>query len=256
MNVRRALFAAALIAGTLAPSAASAQKDRFIDALIAFRTALGGTFGDEGPQLESALRDMASSLAVWDREAAAAEAELRGGLPGASSEDRLRRRIALASLMLDRDRWAEALEMLHVAAAENRDRSFVFLARGRVRDKVGDVAGAVRDLKRAWELERGNAVKAYLLVTRGLAAGLLEDPGPPLDALLAAQQAATGDAPTGFMEIGLLRDRAEWPVFAPAAYVEGFAIQVGSIWVAITILVAVVFGLWKLVKIIWVAFSN
>jgi hypothetical protein len=40
------------------------------------------------------------------------------------------------------------------------------------------------------------------------------------------------------------------------AYVEGFAIQVGSIWVAIPILVAVVFGLWKLVKIIWVAFSN
>ena len=39
-------------------------------------------------------------------------------------------------------------------------------------------------------------------------------------------------------------------------YVEGFAIQVGSIWVAIPILVAVVFGLWKLVKIVWAAFSN
>jgi len=40
------------------------------------------------------------------------------------------------------------------------------------------------------------------------------------------------------------------------AYVESFAIQVGSIWVAIPILVAVVFGLWKLVKIVWAAFSN
>ena len=40
------------------------------------------------------------------------------------------------------------------------------------------------------------------------------------------------------------------------AYVEGFAIQVGSIWVAIPILIAVVFGLWKLVKIVWAAFSN
>ena len=29
------------------------------------------------------------------------------------------------------------------------------------------------------------------------------------------------------------------------AYVEGFAIQVGSIWVAIPILVAVVFGVWN-----------
>jgi hypothetical protein len=40
------------------------------------------------------------------------------------------------------------------------------------------------------------------------------------------------------------------------AYVEGFAIQVGSIWVAIPILVAVVFGLWKLVKIVRAGFSH
>ena len=40
------------------------------------------------------------------------------------------------------------------------------------------------------------------------------------------------------------------------AYVEGFATQVGSIWVAIPILVAVVFGLWKLAKIIRAALSN
>jgi hypothetical protein len=40
------------------------------------------------------------------------------------------------------------------------------------------------------------------------------------------------------------------------AYVEDFAIQVGSIWVAIPILVAVVFGLWKLVKIVRAGFSN
>jgi len=40
------------------------------------------------------------------------------------------------------------------------------------------------------------------------------------------------------------------------AYVGGFAIQIGSVWVAIPILVAVVFGLWKLGKIIWAAISN
>jgi hypothetical protein len=40
------------------------------------------------------------------------------------------------------------------------------------------------------------------------------------------------------------------------AYVEGFAIQVGSVWVVIPILVAVVLGLWKLGKIIWTAISN
>lgn len=40
------------------------------------------------------------------------------------------------------------------------------------------------------------------------------------------------------------------------AYVEGFALQVGSIWVVIPILVAVVFGIWKLAKMVWGAFSN
>ena len=39
-------------------------------------------------------------------------------------------------------------------------------------------------------------------------------------------------------------------------YVDDFVVQVGSIWVAIPILVAVVFGLWKLVKIIWAALSH
>jgi tetratricopeptide (TPR) repeat protein len=222
MNVRRALFAATLVTATLAPSAASAQKDRFVDALIAFRTALGGTYGDEGPQLEAALQRMASSLAAWDREAAAAEAELRSGLSGAPSEDRLRRRIALASLMLDRDRWAEALADLDAAVAENRDRASVYLARGLVRDRAGDNVGAVRDFERAWELDRGDPVKAYLHVTHGLATGTLDDPSPPLDALRAAHRAAATSAPRGFMEIGLLRDRAEWPVLAPAAYAEGF----------------------------------
>jgi len=40
------------------------------------------------------------------------------------------------------------------------------------------------------------------------------------------------------------------------AYVEGFAIQVGSIWVAIPILIAVVFSFWKLAKIVWAAISH
>jgi hypothetical protein len=41
-----------------------------------------------------------------------------------------------------------------------------------------------------------------------------------------------------------------------AAFVHDSATQVGSIWVAIPILVVVVFGLWKIGKIIWAAFSN
>lgn len=38
-------------------------------------------------------------------------------------------------------------------------------------------------------------------------------------------------------------------------YVEGFAFQI-PIWVAVVILIAVGFGLWKLAKIVWAAISN
>ena len=224
MNLRRASAAVVLVAVSLFPSTASAQKDRFIDALIAFRTALGGTYGDEGPQLEAALEGMTSSLAAWDRDTAAAEATLRSGLVDASPEDQVRRRIALASLMLDRDRWADALAHLDAAVAANPGGAPVYLARGHVREITGDAVRAARDFQRAWELDRDDSVKAYLLVTRGLATGALDNPGPPLDALLAAQRAATRDAAPGFLEVGLLRDRADWPVLAPAAYVEGFAL--------------------------------
>ena len=40
------------------------------------------------------------------------------------------------------------------------------------------------------------------------------------------------------------------------AFVQSSATQVGSIWVAIPILVVVVLGLWKIAKIIRAALSN
>ena len=61
MNLRRASVSVVLIVVGLFPATASAQKDRFVGALVAFRTALGGTYGDEGPRLEAALEDMDSS---------------------------------------------------------------------------------------------------------------------------------------------------------------------------------------------------
>jgi len=224
MNLRRASVSVVLIVVGLFPATASAQKDRFVGALVAFRTALGGTYGDEGPRLEAALEDMASSLEVWDRSTAAAEADLRSGLLAAPPAEQLRRQIALASLMLDRDRWADALVHLDAAVTASPGGAPVHLARGLVREMAGDVAGAASDFQRAWELDGSDPVTAYLLVTRGLATGALEDPAPVIEALMAAQRVATRESTTGFVELGLLRDRAEWPVLAPAAYVEGFTL--------------------------------
>ena len=53
---RRSVTAACAVALLLAlPVRAAAQKSAFIDAFIAFHTALPGTYGDEGPQVIAAL---------------------------------------------------------------------------------------------------------------------------------------------------------------------------------------------------------
>lgn len=39
-------------------------------------------------------------------------------------------------------------------------------------------------------------------------------------------------------------------------YVQDFAIQFFPTWVAVVILIAVVFGLWKLAKIVWASISK
>jgi len=40
------------------------------------------------------------------------------------------------------------------------------------------------------------------------------------------------------------------------AYVHGFATQLFPTWLAVVILIALAFGLWKLAKIVWAAISN
>jgi hypothetical protein len=75
---RRCVTAAWAIALLLAlPVRAAAQKSTFIDAFIAFHSALPGTYGDEGPQVTAALDRMAVTLDSWERSNREAEAALR-----------------------------------------------------------------------------------------------------------------------------------------------------------------------------------
>jgi hypothetical protein len=55
----------ALVLG--ASTAASAQKVAFVDAFVAFHSALFGTYGDEGPEVTAALERMSASLDVWEQ---------------------------------------------------------------------------------------------------------------------------------------------------------------------------------------------
>ena len=66
-----------MLAVLLAPSPALAQRDQFIEHLVAFQTLLAGRYGDEGPRVEDHLESMAAAVAVWDEASRVAEDELR-----------------------------------------------------------------------------------------------------------------------------------------------------------------------------------
>ena len=59
-----AIVATALLC---APPPASAQKETFVEGLVALTTALSGRYGDEGPRARAALDAMSRALTEWDR---------------------------------------------------------------------------------------------------------------------------------------------------------------------------------------------
>jgi len=95
-----------------APSAAVAQRDPFFSALVKFHTSSAGLYGDEGPQLTAHLEAMSTALARWDAEIRDAERELRSRLTAADVQTQLQIHTLLASLYIERGRFADALREL------------------------------------------------------------------------------------------------------------------------------------------------
>jgi len=73
--VRAVAVSLALLLG--ASTVASAQKAAFVDAFVAFHSALFGTYGDEGPDVTAALERMSASLDLWEQSRRETEAQLR-----------------------------------------------------------------------------------------------------------------------------------------------------------------------------------
>ena len=91
------------------PSNAVAQRDAFFSSLVSFYKTLGGTYGDEGPQLVAHLQELSTALERWNDEIRAAEQQLRPQLNGADAQTALQVHTLLASLYMERGRFDEAL---------------------------------------------------------------------------------------------------------------------------------------------------
>jgi tetratricopeptide (TPR) repeat protein len=222
----RALTCIVLLLG--APGVAAAQRDAFIDSAIAFRLSLAGTYGDEGPQILAHLDQMATSLAIWDRALELGVTDLREELAHAPAARALVLHRHLASLFVERQHLDDALAELDAAmvlALTPEETASLLLFRGLVHQAAGASHDARQDVRQAWALDPRDLITAYLAFDRdGVPAS--DGSAPQMDTLLELLLDALTpprDRPIAFMEFALIEDgAADWPVFAPAAYAEGF----------------------------------
>jgi tetratricopeptide (TPR) repeat protein len=224
MRVRDCVPAAAVSLALVlaAPTAASAQKTAFVDAFVAFHSALFGTYGDEGPEVTAALARMSASLDVWEQSRRDAEAALRARSVPAPLD--------WALFYADVRRFDAAIAAARDAVAAEPSRVPLHLYLGRLYDAAGRRADAVAAFRAAHSLDPSDPIAAYLI---GLQVsedapdgGDTQEVLSPLLATLMKTRDGPGLASRQPLPHFALIDDLSAPtrVFAPAAYEKGFAL--------------------------------
>ena len=209
----------------LFPETASAQRQQFIDHLITFRALLFGPYGDEGQRIVRELDQISIALAAWDNSVRAGEQKVRmSGAAAAGVEERA----SLAQLFANRGWFGAALFEIEAALALDPDRRQLHTLRGRLLDASRHETEAASAYRRAWELDRGDAVSAYLALTARSSPAVAQSAATPMDTLLDAHRRATSLSgrygPEPIRNVQLIPDRSSrTPVFAPPAYADGFS---------------------------------
>jgi tetratricopeptide (TPR) repeat protein len=208
------------------PGTARAQRQPFIDHLIAFRSLLFGTYGDEGARVSGELQQLSIALAAWDEAIRAREQSLNAA--GASAASRAEQRSSLAALMANRGRIGAALFEIEAALAVDPARRQLLTLRGRLLEAYRYEAEAGRAYRRAWELDRSDAINAYLALSVSSSSDSSGSAALPIDTLLDAGRRVASSAdrfgPEPIRELQLIPDRSsKTPIFAPAAYADGFS---------------------------------
>lgn len=147
-----------------APSTAVAQRDDFFAAFGQFYQTQRGPYGDEGPRLAAQLEQMATALAAWDREIRDAESQLRPRLTGADVQTALQVHAILASLYLDRGRFADALREFEAAISIDATRAAFHRYRGLIHQASARPADAAEAYRAAWLVDPTDPLNAYRLI--------------------------------------------------------------------------------------------
>jgi tetratricopeptide (TPR) repeat protein len=218
---RWCLPAAAALALLLhAAPPAAAQPAAFVDALIAFHSALFGTYGDEGVEVAAALDRMTAALDAWERAQSETSADLRRR--GTAPADR-------ALFHAEHQQLEAAISAMLEAIAAEPSRAPLHIYLGRLHDAVGNRAEAAAAFDAARALDPADPVAAYLVglhLMERAAVDAAQDAMVPLVATLlqAADRRGPRPAPKPILPHFALVDDLSAPtrVFAPPAYEEGF----------------------------------
>ena len=204
-------------------------KGAFVGALGRFSLALGGTYGDEGPTIQSSLDAMDGALAAWDAVIRTYEAAMAAEIGAADPPLAARMHMALGAVYLDRFRVDTALKELLAARALDPNRPDVHTLLGVVYSQLGDDREAAGEaFRRAAALDPGNPVRTYVLARHLGAQGKLEESRAALRAFLehrtirdvVENRTAT---PSLFIRLGLVPESAGVePYFPPVRYAAGF----------------------------------
>jgi tetratricopeptide (TPR) repeat protein len=212
------------------PATASAQREAFFSAVVAFYRSSAGLYGDEGPQLAAQLTAMSSVLERWDRDIRDAERDLRSRLQSADDvQTKLQIHTTLASLYVERGRMSDAAREFDEDISIDPRRAAFHRLKGLVLQAAARHAAAADAFRTAWRLDSADPQNAYRLIAHrsaGTTPPELERARETLAALERAlirrEHAGTSAAFTNMS--GITDDAGGGMAFVPAAYASGFSL--------------------------------
>jgi len=163
MNAPRLVLPLLLVALAI-PSIAVAQRDSFLAAFVQFYQTLPGGYGDEGPQLAAQLEKMTTALTAWDREIRDAESQLQPRLKGADVQTALEVHTILASLYLERSRFADAVREFDADIKIDPTRAAFHRYKGLIYQATARPADAADAFRAAWLLDSADPQNAYRII--------------------------------------------------------------------------------------------
>jgi tetratricopeptide (TPR) repeat protein len=211
------------------PSSAAAQRDPFFAALLNFYRALGGGYGDEGPQLSAHLESMSTALARWDEEISDWERQVRPRLNEGDPQVALQVHTFLASLYMERGRFDDALREFDEDIRIDPRRAAFPRFKGLIHQAALRSGTAADAFWAAWQLDPADPQNAYRLIAFRSAQTTDEERARALETLQNVERdLVKGTRPptrAPFVNIGgILDDAGGGMAFVPAAYAHGFSL--------------------------------